>query len=476
MSDARSRFVFVNETEPLPSEILSVQDAADELHITAQRVRQLIAEGRLEATRVGHAWVIERRAVAQVAPSLSAATIAPIAAPTTSTSGLRVLSFFSGAMGLDLGLESAGLETVLACENDPAARATIAANRPDIPVLGDIWKYDAADVRALAGFAPDEDIDVVAGGPPCQAFSTAGARRGFDDHRGNVFLRFIELIKELNPKYAVIENVRGLLSMPAADGESLRSARETNAPDVAAKHGAIRLVVALLEEAGYDVAFNLYNAANFGAPQVRERVVLVCTRVGERVPYLRPTHSDDPRWGLPPWRTVQSALEGLDESDQQYVPFPPARLKYFRLLGPGQHWRHLPADVQAEAMGKSFALSGGRTGFYRRLAWNKPSPTLVTHPAMPATALCHPTQDRPLSVQEYKRIQQFPDGWMLQGRVVDQYRQVGNAVPLGLGAAIGRAITEHARGEAVEPPEGFRFSRYRDTSDREIAPREPVGV
>ena len=126
----------------------------------------------------------------------------------------KALSFFSGAMGLDLGFEKAGIDVLLACEFDKQCRQTIAANRPKLPLLSDILDYSAKDVRKAAGLGKTEEIDVVFGGPPCQAFSTAGARKGFNDPRGNVFLKFIDMILELQPRYAVIENVRGLLSAP----------------------------------------------------------------------------------------------------------------------------------------------------------------------------------------------------------------------------------------------------------------------
>lgn len=135
------------------------------------------------------------------------------------------------------------------------------------------------------------------------------------------------------------------------------------------------------------------------------------------------------------------------------------------MLEPGQNWRNLPLEIQKEAMGKSFYAGGGKTGFYRRLAWNKPSPTLVTHPAMPATDLCHPEEDRPLSLQEYKRIQEFPDDWQLAGRLVDRYRQVGNAVPVSLGWAIGQLIVKQLNQQEIINYPFFPYSRYKNTGD-----------
>jgi DNA (cytosine-5)-methyltransferase 1 len=213
------------------------------------------------------------------------------------------------------------------------------------------------------------------------------------------------------------------------------------------------------------ISFNLYNAANFGVPQQRERVIIIAVRGQRGVPHLTPTHSQIASFGLPSWRTLRDAIGDLPGSPCDHLHFPPERLKYYRMLGEGQHWRHLPKHLHRMALGGSFEAGGGKTGFYRRLAWDAPSCTLVTSPCMPATDICHPDLLRPLSVQEYKRIQQFPDDWVVCGKITDQYRQIGNAVPVGLGEAVGRAILDHARGVLREPPVGFPFSRYRATCE-----------
>jgi DNA (cytosine-5)-methyltransferase 1 len=135
------------------------------------------------------------------------------------------------------------------------------------------------------------------------------------------------------------------------------------------------------------------------------------------------------------------------------------------MLSAGQNWRDLPLEKQAEALGKSFFAGGGKTGFLRRLSWDKPSPTLVTHPAMPATDLGHPEEDRPLSIQEYLRIQEFPKTWRVSGSLIDQYRQIGNAVPTSLGKAIGKLLLAHDQGKRIREYEGFLYSRYLRTDD-----------
>jgi DNA (cytosine-5)-methyltransferase 1 len=378
---------------------------------------------------------------------------------------LRALSFFSGAMGLDQGLEQAGIHLLLACESDKACRRTISANRPDIALIGDIWEYDANKIRTMAGLGQQDEIDVIVGGPPCQSFSTAGARRGFEDDRGSVFLRYINLILEMKPRFAVIENVRGLLSAPLVHTpHAQRGANWTPAPEEKAG-GALLHVLDKLRTGGYGLSFNLYNAANFGVPQSRERVIILCSRDGEKLTHLVPTHSQDGSFNLPKWRTLRDAFSDMKAQSCDHEDFPEDRLRFYRLLGPGQYWKHLPQELHREALRGSLDAGGGKTGFLRRLDWNKPSCTLVTSPIMPATDICHPEENRPLSIQEYALIQQFPDDWVVCGSLADRYRQLGNAVPVGLGAAVGRAILSHMQGKNEQPPTGFPFSRYRGTDE-----------
>jgi DNA (cytosine-5)-methyltransferase 1 len=369
-------------------------------------------------------------------------------------------------MGLDLGLEKAGIKCILACEFDRACRKTIEANRPDIALLGDIWEYSASDIRKAAGLSTKDDIELMVGGPPCQAFSTAGSRQGFKDERGNALLKYVNLITELKPLYAVIENVRGLLSAPIVHRP--HSERGNGTPALSTEEspgGALLYILEILRAAGYGVSFNLYNSANFGSPQIRERVVIICHRDGKKVPYLTPTHSSAGEFGLKKWRTFKDAVDGLNKIKHTHITFPVNRLRFYKLLSAGQYWKHLPVELQKEAMGKSYYSGGGKTGFFRRLAWDKPSPTLVTHPAMPATDLAHPVENRPLSIEEYKRIQEFPDNWNVCGSLTDAYKQIGNAVPISLGEAIGRSIIDHMLGKSTPNFVGFPYSRYKGTDE-----------
>jgi len=215
-------------------------------------------------------------------------------------------------------------------------------------------------------------------------------------------------------------------------------------------------------------ARNLYNAANFGTPQKRERIVMICSRDGKKAPYLIPTNSETGLYGLPKWKTLKQTIGKIKENEQHYIEFPEKRLTYYRMLKPGQNWRNLPVEIQKKAMGGSFDSGGGKTGFYRRLAWDEPSPTLVTHPAMPATDLAHPEKNRPLSVEEYKLIQEFPPEWQIEGTLLEQYKQIGNAVPNSLGKAIGRQIKLLLTNSNIPEYPDFPYSRYKNTSDRDI--------
>ena len=378
------------------------------------------------------------------------------------------LSFFSGALGMDLGLEKAGLHHIMLNEFDPITCQTIRLNRPNIRLYDfDIRELTAERIRRDCGLEIGEPF-LICGGPPCQAFSTAGHRLGLNDERGNVFLYFIDLIGELRPKYVVIENVRGVLSAPLIHrpwnkrGVGTPPLSEDERPG-----GALRYITSRLQDCGYSISFNLYNTANFGVPQIRERVVIFGSRDGGTIPDLIPTHDEKARYGLPPWRTFKEAVSGLS-SPLQHLEFPERRLRFYRLLGQGQNWRDLPEELQKEAMGKSFFAGGGKTGFYRRLAWDKPSPTLVTCPTMPATDLAHPEEQRPLAVQEYARLQTFPDEWRFAGNITQQYKQIGNALPVEFGLAIGRHLLDYDQGLAkARKGNGVALSRYRNTSHRD---------
>lgn len=436
--------------------LMTAQEVADTLKVTPQYIRKLIGDNKLEATRIGTQWVVNPRALFHYIETNNV-LIEPDDHERTSDEipDIVALSFFSGAMGLDIGMSNAGIHALLACEFNKYCRLTINQNAPDMALIGDINKYSASDILKFAKVPIGRQVDVIFGGPPCQAFSTAGARRALDDERGNVFLRYIDIVEEIKPTYVVIENVRGLLSAPYVYGEH----------DKPIKGGALCIILDRLSAAGYTISFELYNAANFGAPQIRERVVMIGKLGKEKVSYLSPTHSETGEFGLPKWLTLRDAIDSRCIAEHHHIDFPENRLKFYRMLKEGQYWKDLPLEAQREAMGTKLNLGGGKTGFFRRLSYKKPSPTLVTNPAMPATDLCHPTEDRPLSVEEYSCIQGFPSEWQICGPILEQYKQIGNAVPIKLGEAIAKTIIADMQGIKLPQYKNFPYSRYKNTNE-----------
>ena len=371
-----------------------------------------------------------------------------------------VISLFSGAMGLDLGLEAAGLDITTALECNPFPLATIVCNRPSLPLIDrPIEDVSSAEIMNLAHLTPGEAFAVV-GGPSCQVFSTAGQRKSLTDPRSTMFEHFVRVIRDTEPKFFVMENVRGLLS--AAVRHRALKERGPGHPRLAEEEqlgSAFRVVAETLRKLGYYCVFDVLNAADYGVPQTRQRLVIMGSREGRKVRMPKPTHHSDGAGGLPKWRTLGEALEGLEEDDPEYYRFCPAHERYLKVIPEGGNWRQLPEDVRSEALGSAFDSWGGRSGFFRRLSRERPSAALTTRPDSKATTLCHPTELRPLTVGEYARIQQFPDEWIFEGSVRKKYEQVGNAVPIGLGTAIGDALIAAARSHIREERLG-RFETF----------------
>ena len=325
-------------------------------------------------------------------------------------------------------------------------------------VEADIAALNPEDLFNELGVDPSE-IDVVVGGPPCQSFSTAGRRGTVQDPRGTLiwdFLRFVEFVK---PKFFLMENVRGLLSAalthrpiaerPDKGGPPLKSEEEPGS--------VVRLFasdLAKLKGVAYHLDIFEVNSVNYGAPQIRERVLFIGNVFGVTVDFPQPTHGQRPQNGnagqvsflkeprLKPWRTLGDVIGDLKESDPVVLDFIPRKKSFLKLVPPGSNWRSLPEEVQKESMGKAWYAKGGRSGWWRRLTFDLPSPTLITMPNHASTSLCHPTETRALSIREYARIQEFPDDWKFSGTVSDQYAQVGNAVPTRLGKVAGEVISE----------------------------------
>ena len=375
------------------------------------------------------------------------------------------VSLFTGSMGLDLGLEAFGRLTgdifghsagasfdIVSCvESDPFCQATIVRNLENgairsggLQVFGDIKKIRSPQV-VVDGV---DDVDLIVGGPPCQTFSTVGRRTTVQDIRGTLLWDFQRFVRDLRPRFFLMENVRGLLS--AAIQHRPIAQRGAGHPPLEPDErpgSVVRQLLSDFESIGYHVDVFEVNAVNYGAPQLRERVLLIGNKFNIVTSFPEPTHgpSDDKQGkilpgGLEPWGRLQDAIGALEEENPVVLDFSPRKKKYLAMVPPGGNWRSLPPEIQMESMGRAFYAKGGRSGWWRRLSWDLPCPCLLTLPNHASTSLCHPDEVRTLTAEEYRRIQEFPDGWEVQGEPADVYRQLGNAVPPRLGEVAAAVI------------------------------------
>lgn len=327
------------------------------------------------------------------------------------------IELFAGAGGTALGMENAGIEHVLLNEFDKHACETLRMNKPDWNVVED----DVRNIKFKRGQA-----DIVQGGFPCQTFSYAGKKMGFEDIRGTLFFEFARCVKEVKPKIAIGENVKGLLNHEG--GRTLKT------------------MISVLEELGYKVRYKILKSQYLDIAQKRERLIIIGVRNDLDIPISFPKEKDY-------ITTIREALHGCPKSEGQ--KYPEKKRKILELIPPGGYWRDLPENLQKEYMGASFHMEGGKTGMARRLSWDEPSLTLTCSPAQKQTERCHPEETRPLTVREYARIQTFPDSWKFAGSISQQYKQIGNAVPVNLGYHIGDTIIKMLEGkieEEIEEP------------------------
>lgn len=323
--------------------------------------------------------------------------------------GLNAIDLFSGAGGLHIGFENAGYDIKLCIDNNDLVERTHKRNFPSIPMINrDINLVSSEEIKT---YLSGETVDVIIGGPPCQGFSTIGKRvssnpetRAKKDPRNELVLTYARLIRELRPKFIVMENVKGILTLQ--NGEYLEN------------------VLRQLKEAGYDAKHKLINMADFGVPEIRERVIILGNRVGLPVEFPEPDHSDNPEDGLPMWKDCWSVISDLEtmgdnpEFNHVALKHTEKNIERYKLIPEGGR---LPEDaLPPELYRKNF----GNT--FKRLSRNRPALTMV--PGNDAFPI-HPTLNRSLTVREAARIQTFPDSMIFEGNRRQQGHQVGNAVP-----------------------------------------------
>ena len=398
-------------------EIYTLSQFADLISVSKETLRRWDKSGKLSAKRNGingYRYYTDEHLFACSQLELYIPEIKKIDNFVKPLHKYTSIELFAGAGGLALGFEEAGIKHILLNEIDKYACNTLRFNRPD-------WNVIEEDIRKLNFSKYRNKIDILSGGFPCQAFSYAGKKLGLNDARGTLFYEYAKAINETNPKICIAENVRGLLNHD--NGRTLAG------------------MINILEELGYRVLKpKILKAIHYNVPQKRERLVLIAIRNDINTDFYYPKPSRK-------IYTLKDALKKgeLFSSDVSKSPgqtYPKRKKEILSLVPPGGYWRDLPVEIQKEYMLKSYYLGGGKTGMARRISWEEPSLTLTCAPAQKQTERCHPDETRPFTVSEYARIQTFPDEWIFEGSISQQYKQIGNAVPVNLAKEIGCSVVD----------------------------------
>ena len=317
----------------------------------------------------------------------------------------------AGAGGLSNGLIKAGMVPLLLNDNNKDCCKTLEKNHRNL--------YDNRELKIVCDSLTKIDlqeyvgrVDLLTGGIPCQAWSHSGSRKGLDDPRGDLMLKFADLIETVKPKIFMIENVKGLLSHD--DGKSLE-----------------KIIENLNKNNLYNIVYKVLNAMNYGVPQKRERVFIIGMLKTENIKYEFPNPDES-------IITVGQALCNVPNSEG--AEYSDIKKEYFAMIPEGGCWINLPEDKQKEYLMSSFESGGGKRGILHRLSNSKPSLTLLCTPSQKQTERCHPTEIRPLRIREYARIQSFDDNYEFVGSMASKYKQIGNAVPVELARRVGISL------------------------------------
>ena len=321
------------------------------------------------------------------------------------------VELFAGAGGLALGLEKAHFDTKMLVEYDKDCVLTLRKNRPK-------WNVIHQDISTVS--FEEVTADLITGGFPCQPFSHAGKKLGFDDVRGTLFYEFARAVKEIKPKIFLAENVEAII-------------RNNNGK-------TLQTILDILESLDYFVQYKVLNAVDYMVPQKRKRVIFVGTSKGLQFEFPKASKEVV---------TLQHALQNVPKSAG--TAYSESRKKILDLVPPGGCWVDLPIALQKKYLGKSYYSKGGRRGMARRISMEEPCLTLTCSPSQKMTDRIHPTETRPFTVREYARIQTFPDSWIFEGGITSQYKQIGNAVPVRLATALGKALYASLRSPKIVP-------------------------
>ena len=319
-------------------------------------------------------------------------------------------------------MEKAGFETIGLIEINKYASETLKKNRPEWNVINeDIENISSLNLEEYFNIKKGE-LDLLSGGAPCQSFSYAGKRLGLEDARGTLFYHYALFLEKLKPKMFLFENVRGLLTHD--------------------KGRTYEIILDIFEQAGYSIPENqkkVLNAWDYGVAQKRERLITIG---------IRKDLVNSKKFEFPVSHKYKPVLRDilLDCPKSPGGTYPENKRKIFEMVPPGGYWRDIPEKIAKEYMKSCWDMGGGRTGILRRLSLDEPSLTVLTSPSQKQTERCHPIEARPFTVRENARCQSFPDEWEFMGSIGEQYKQVGNAVPVNLAYEIGLKIKEMLEG------------------------------
>lgn len=320
----------------------------------------------------------------------------------------KVVDLFAGVGGLSMGFDDNGFVTVMANDFDQNAANTFKLNHPHVKFIdGDVAKIDERLIRKTIG---GTEVDVMMGGIPCQSFSMAGRRirKGIDhsdDPRHFLYKEYFRLLGIMKPKVAIIENVKGILS--SHNGEIMKE------------------ILISFENHGYKADYKLLDASDYGVPQARQRVIIIANRINQE--NIFPNKHDKK---IPVGDVLKNIPESAKNHEKRYLSG--KTLERVKLIKPGQNWTFLPIEMQTKSI---------HSGAYGRIDPTKPSKTLTTRFDTPSVGyVTHPDEDRTLTVREGARIQTFPDDFVFTGARMQQYKQVGNAVPVKLGYELSKGI------------------------------------
>ena len=311
----------------------------------------------------------------------------------------------AGAGGLSAGLIKSGFIPLLLNDNDKDCCKTLKENHPYTNIICD--SMDKIDYTKYIG-----KVDLLTGGVPCQSFSQAGLRKGLEDPRGDLMLKFIDILNLVNPKIFMIENVKGLLTHDK--GETIK-----------------KIIDGLNKNNLYNISYKCLDSSKYDVPQKRERVFIIGVLKSIKSSFIFPEESKNKK-------VLKDVLFNVPESDG--LKYKEEKQNLFKMIPQGGCWINLPEKLQKEYLGNSYYSGGGKRGILYRLSMEKPSLTLLCSPSQKQTERCHPLEERPLTIREYARIQTFDDEYKFIGSINSQYKQIGNAVPVQLAKHIGYSL------------------------------------